>query len=154
MNGGTVTVANTKGDCIDADDLGNVKIKGGTLNLTVSAEDTKGINCDSTFTQSGGDISLIVPTASSQGIKFGMPSSITGGTITGNISGAAAKGIKASGILTYDGGTVTMNVSGATVVVDGDPSYCTGLKTDTTMNMKSGTYQAICTTTGTRGLSV
>lgn len=154
MNGGTVTVANTKGDCIDADDLGNVKIKGGTLNLTVSADDTKGINCDSTFSQSGGDINLTVPTASSQGIKFGMPSSITGGTITGNISGAAAKGIKASGILTYGGGNVIMNVSGATVVEDGDPSYCTGLKTDTTMMMKSGTYKAICTTTGTRGLSV
>jgi hypothetical protein len=154
MNGGTVSVTNTKGDCIDADDLGNVFIKGGTLNLTVSTEDTKGINCDSTFTQSGGDINLTVPTASSQGIKFGMPSSITGGTITGNISGTAAKGIKASGILTYDGGNVTMTVNGATVVEDGDPSYCTGLKTDTTMNMRSGTYKAICTTTGTRGLSV
>src|SRR5574344_451648 len=154
MNGGTVTVANTTGDCIDADDLGNVLIKGGTLNLTVSTADTKGINCDSTFTQSGGDIHLTVATASSQGIKFRMPSSITGGTITGTISGASAKGIKAAGILTFAGGTATMTVSGATTVESGEPSYCTGVKVDSIMYMKSGTLKAICSTTGNRGLSV
>lgn len=154
MNGGTVTVANTKGDCIDADDLGNVKIKGGTLNLTVSAEDTKGINCDSTFTQSGGDISLIVPTASSQGIKFGMPSSITGGTITGNISGAAAKCIKAGSILTITGGTLTANMYGAPIVTDYDPSYSTGVKCDSDLTVTGGTFTMNCYGVASRGFSV
>ena len=154
MNGGTVTVANTKGDCIDADDLGNVKIKGGTLNLTVSADDTKGINCDSTFTQSGGDISLIVPTASSQGIKLGMPSSITGGTITGNISGAAAKCIKAGSILTITGGTLTANMYGAPIVTDYDPSYSTGVKCDANLNVTGGTFTMNCYGVASRGFSV
>lgn len=154
MNGGTVTVANTTDDCIDADDLGNVIIKGGTLNLTVSTADTKGINCDSTFTQSGGVINLTVATASSQGIKFDAPSSITAGTITGTISGASAKGIKASGILTVSGGEITMSVGGATTVESGDPSYCTGVKADTTMYVTDGTIKAVCSATGNRGLSV
>lgn len=154
MNGGTVTVANTKGDCIDADDLGNVKIKGGTLNLTVSADDTKGINCDSTFTQSGGDINLTVPTASSQGVKFDMPSSITGGTITGNITGAAAKCIKAGSILTITGGTLTANMYGAPIVTDYDPSYSTGVKCDSDLTITGGTFTMNCYGVASRGFSV
>lgn len=126
MTNGTLTTAAT-GDGIDGD-LGYIQIDGGTINVTVSTADTKGIKCDSIITVNGGDITLTVPAA--QG-----------------------KGFKTKQTMTVNGGTITANMTGAVAIVSNDPSYCTAIKADVDFVQTNGTINITHSGAGGRGIS-
>ena len=126
MTDGTLTTSAT-GDGIDGDE-GYIQIDGGTMNITVSSADTKGIKCDSVITVNGGDITLTVPAA--QG-----------------------KGFKTKQSMTVNGGTITANMTGAVEIVSNDPSYCTAIKTDVDFVQNDGTISITHSGAGGRGIS-
>ncbi len=126
MTGGTLTTAAT-GDGIDGD-AGYIQIDGGTMNITVSSADTKGIKCDSIITVNGGDITLTVPAA--QG-----------------------KGFKTKQTMTVNGGTITANMTGEVAIVSNDPSYCTAIKTDVDFVQTDGKITITHSGAGGKGIS-
>lgn len=126
MTNGSLTTAAT-GDGIDGD-AGYIQVDGGTINVTVSIADTKGIKCDSIITVNGGNITLTVPAA--QG-----------------------KGFKTKQTMTVNGGTITANMTGAVAIVSNDPSYCTAIKTDVDFVQTNGTINITHSGAGGRGIS-
>ena len=125
MYGGTVSVVNPNGDGIDGDQ-GHIAIYGGSVTVNCSADDAKGICCDSTLT-------------------------IGGGTVDVTVSGDASKALKTKENLIISGGTITIAATGSYLseTVDGatELSYCTGMKAggylliiggDITVNCPSG----------------
>ena len=147
MSNGTVNVLSCGDDGIQVDattDLtdefnGQIMLLGGTLNVNVSAEDIKGVKCDSLMTISddlGNNTTINITCASTataaKGLKAGGNMDITGGTITITTAGAgmeevetdengtetvigtsAASCIKSDGILTITGGTFSLTSTGA-----------------------------------------
>lgn len=137
-NGGTFTNTLGVADSFSTSSFStdtNVLISGGTLNLTNSGADGKGISADLNVTISG-TVQI---------------------TITN--SGASGKAIKADGNITIDGGTTTTNLSGATVLTASgsgyDTSYPSGLKATGTITINSGnvTVTGTSSATGTKGIS-
>lgn len=129
QSGGTVTLAST-GDGIDSE--GYIAISSGTLNVTSTSDDVKAI-------KSAGYIT------------------VSGGTIGVTVSGAQSKGFKAAGITTFAGGEITVNTSGAAgLAASGsgyEPSYCTALKADSTLNITGGTITLTASGAGGKGIS-
>ena len=148
MNGGTVTISNCGSDCIDSDDYGNVKIKGGKLTLNVSQADGSGIKCDSLFTMSDGNINLAVSGVVSEGIRCSYRASFKGGTINGTVTANGSRGIrgkkstkvtdttKNGGFLEFNGTNVSLEVSGG--IYSADQSKCFGIKADQTLTQTAG----------------
>ncbi|MBE6318655.1 MAG: carbohydrate-binding domain-containing protein [Bacteroidales bacterium] len=126
MTGGALTTAAT-GDGIDGD-AGYIQIDGGTMNVTVSTADTKGIKCDSIITVNGGNITLTVPAA--QG-----------------------KGFKTKQSMTVNGGTITANMTGAVAIISNDPSYCSAIKADVDFVQTNGTINITHSGAGGKGIS-
>ncbi len=132
--GGNVTVSGFGGNGIEAEygsiehaDQGTIKIMNGLLNITAATDDTKGMKCD-TLTISGGTIQIAA-------------------------SGNQTKAIKST-IVYIAGGNTTITASGAAVVVNYDPSYCTGIKA-TNMYVTNGELTVTCPSSndGARGIS-
>ncbi|OAV71402.1 Cna protein B-type domain protein [Bacteroidales bacterium Barb6] len=121
------------GDGIDAG-TGTAEISGGTIQIISSADDTKGIKADA-------------------GII------INGGIIDVNVSGAQSKGISSKSDIAVRSGNLSVVTSGATVleaVGSGyNPSYCTAVKSDGSINISGGTIaiESRRTSDGGRGLS-
>ena len=147
MNGGTVNISNCGSDCIDSDDYGNVKIKGGNLTLNVSQADGTGIKCDSLFTMSGGNVTFAVSGVISNGIRTAYKGTFSGGKITGTVSANGSRGIRGKkgktgdttingGFLDFTGTDVSLVVSGGTNTAD--QSKCFGIKADQTLNQTAG----------------
>ena len=117
MHNGSVTVSGTTGDGLDGD-TGFIEINGGSVNVIAGTADTKAIKCDSTLTINGGNVTIVA-------------------------SGAQSKGLKSDQNITINGGNIDITASGATVLetVDGvvDPSYCSAISTDGTVNINGGT---------------
>lgn len=135
MNGGTLTVSGTKGDCIDVsptkdatDELnGQVLINGGQLTMTIDADDVKGLKSDSAMTIMGGTIHADVNGDGTKGMSVGTDLYIGQAedattTITMNVAGTTyhkgeadeskCRGIKVKGNYTLAGGSISMNVTG------------------------------------------
>ncbi len=148
MNGGTVNISNCGSDCIDSDDYGNVKIKGGNLTLNVSQTDGSGIKCDSLFSMSDGNVTIAVSGDISNGIRTSYRGTFSGGKITGTVSANGSRGIrgkkasntddttKNGGFLDFTGTNITLVVSGGTYTKDN--SKCYGIKADQTLNQTAG----------------
>lgn len=154
MDGGTVTISNVKGDCIDVsktkdvtdENNGWVFVNGGKLNMTISSDDTKGIKSDSCMTISGGDITALVSANGGKGISVGsdlvidqaqgattkIQMDVTGTTYTDPADAtntSKCRGIKVKGDYTLKGGTISMNVTGKKakgISVDGVYTYVGG----------------------------
>ena len=126
MTDGVLTTSAT-GDGIDGD-AGYIQIDGGTVNVTVSTADTKGIKCDSVITINGGNITLTV-------------------------SAAQGKGFKTKQTMTVNGGTITANMTGDVAIVSNDPSYCTAIKTDVDFILNDGTINITHSGAGGKGIS-
>lgn len=145
MNAGSLTITNPGDDgvqieaCGDADydeDVadGCCVIKGGNLTITVSAEDVKGLRCDSTLTISD---------------KFSTPVI----NITGTSSAYAAKGMKAN-IMDLQAGTYTINMAGKGIwdSDESETSACSALKAHD-MTISGGDYTFTATGSGGKGIS-
>lgn len=127
MSGGALTVKGTTGDCVDAGE-GYIDISGGTLNLTVSTADTKGLKCDSTLTISDGDLTIA-------------------------LKADQTKGIKAEQDITISGGTLTFTATGGVVVTDNDPSYTACIKGAANIRISGGTIGITHSGTAGKGIS-
>ena len=141
MNGGTVNISGVGDDGIqvsyktddddnievDDENTGEAIIKGGTLTISAGGTDAKGIKSEGELT-------------------------ILGGTVSVANSGAMSKGLKSETTVAISGGSVTLKPTGSMQIVDGDASYCVGVKaTDFVMN--DGTLDITASGNCTRGIS-
>lgn len=153
MQGGTVEIGNTKGDCVDVsitkDQLdefnGQAFIEGGTLTMNVAAEDIKGLKTENLLTISGGNVRATVSGNGSKGISAGTDLLIEQNTATPTriemtVTGTTympgdalleskCRGIKVKGNFTFDGGDIRISATGAkskAISVDGRYTYRKG----------------------------
>lgn len=153
MQGGNVIISNTGGDCVDVsitndplDEMnGQAIMEGGSLKMTVAADDVKGMKCDSAMTISGGTIEAGVTGQGAKGLSVGtdlliqqkttVPTSVkmivTGGTFMPGdpLLEAKCRGIKVDGNFVFDGGDINITVSNSAakaINVDGTYTYKSG----------------------------
>ena len=153
MQGGTVNVKGTQGDCVDVsitkDPLdefnGQAFVEGGTLTLDVAAEDVKGLKSDSLITVSGGTLTATVSGNGSKGLSAGTSllvnqssgqATLIKMTVTGTtympgdpLLESKCRGIRAKGDFTFDGGRIDIVATGKSskaVKVDGNYYYKSG----------------------------
>lgn len=151
--GGAFHVSGVGGDCVDVSitkdptdvQNGQILIEGGTFDIAVTADDVKGLKCDSAMTVTGGTIKAQVSGLGTKGISTGTDLLIaqTGETptlidmqVTGTtyMPGDATleskcRGIKVKGNFTFDGGTIKISATGAkskAISVDGSYTYKSG----------------------------
>ena len=157
MDGGTVSVSGTQGDCIDVsvtkdntDELnGQTLIQGGSLTLDVTADDVKGLKSDSLITLAGGTLQANVAGLGAKGISAGTDLLVSQLTdvptqVEMTVSGTTyhkdeadeskCRGIKVKGDFTFNGGTIHMTVTG---------KKAKGLSVDGTYNYISGTTNVL-----------
>ncbi|MBQ1653353.1 MAG: carbohydrate-binding domain-containing protein, partial [Bacteroidales bacterium] len=180
-NGGSYTNTSNVADtysaaCIKSDV--SVDIYGGTLDLTCSGTDSKGISCDSvvnlndatyilkaTGTDSkavkadeilninSGTFTVTCSGQNSKGFSSDGILDVEGGNITMTLSGGASKGFKADQTMTVNDGAINVTASGTTVVTNSDPAYCLAIKGNTT-NINGGNITVNCTSTNTGGRAI
>lgn len=135
MNGSTVTVSGVKGDGIQAeattegDDLdGQVMLRGGTLNVSVTERDVAAIKSDSLM-------------------------SITGGVITLTTTGDGNKGLKSKSDLSISAGELSITQSGKYIVENNDPGYVVGIKASGDLDISGGSIVINNTAEAGKGIS-
>ena len=135
MNGSTVTVSGVKGDGIQAeattegDDLdGQVMLRGGTLNVSVTERDVAAIKSDSLM-------------------------SITGGVITLTTTGDGNKGLKSKADLSISAGELSITQSGKYIVENNDPGYVVGIKASGDLDISGGSIVINNTAEAGKGIS-
>lgn len=148
MKGGTVNIANVKSDCIDSDDYGCIKIKGGVLNLSVTEMGGSALKCDSVFSMRDGDININLLAQDAEGIRCNYEGRFKGGDIRITNSGVGSKGIKmktektgtvlSGGNAIFSGTDVKIDVCGGTLVTADDVSRCMGISVDGNMTLTDG----------------
>ncbi|MBO4614483.1 MAG: carbohydrate-binding domain-containing protein [Bacteroidales bacterium] len=182
-NGGSYTNTSNVADtysatCIKSD--ATVDIYDGTIDITCSGTDSKGISCDNVVNLNGGTYTLRATGSDSKAVKADQTLNIgygtytvtcsgsdskgfscdgtinvNGGDITLTMSGQAAKGFKSDVAFVMSNGTVTANISGATLVSGTDASNSVAVKSSGTLTVNGGTISATCTSAsgGAKGLS-
>ena len=150
MNGGTVTVSGQKGDGIQTeiltldDDItpnpdkeynGQIFIHGGSIDVTVSGDDKKGVKSADKMTISGGTVKVTASGAGSKGISVGKHLLINEDNATTLVE------IRATGGVYEDD-------------VTDDETKCTGIKVTQNMAITSGTLRVANTGSGSRGIKV
>ena len=137
MNGGSVTVSGVKGDGIQAEATqeeedeeydGQVIIRGGAINVSVTERDVAAIKSDSLM-------------------------SISSGTITINTTGDGDKGLKSKADISISGGELSITQSGKYIVVNNDPGYVTSVKADGNLDISGGSIVIDNTGEAGKGLS-
>ena len=153
QKGGTVSIKGCAGDGIDCsvtndatDELnGQLLLSGGTVTVDLgTAEDVKGIKCDSVMTISGGTVTITGSGNGVKGIKAGtnlLINQSSGNTTSVSITvtgttyhkdqadESKTRGMKVGGDFTFDGGTITISATGSkakAVSVDGTYYYKSG----------------------------
>jgi trimeric autotransporter adhesin len=119
MGAANLTVENTTGDCVDAENTITIGEKAGTINLTSTGDNSKGFNAASNV-------------------------AVNGGTITMNLSGKGSKGIKTDAApIDIAGGNTTINLTGTSYYMvssgdDADTTFATGVKSDSSIYISGG----------------
>lgn len=133
MESGALTIANSgddgiqvaykdAADCED-EDTGCITIKGGTLDIDVTADAAKALKCEGDFVMSAGTLTATVngggiwdaeklKTKASSCIGADGNLNITGGTLTLTAHGAGGKGISIDGDLNISGGDFVISTTG------------------------------------------
>jgi hypothetical protein len=132
MYNGNLNISACAGDGIDAGG-GWLTVNNGLINITSTAADVKGIKSDGVLT-------------------------INGGTITMTVSGAQSKAISSKSNININGGNINLTTSGAVVLETSgsgyDPSYCTAIKSDSTITINDGTIVIASTNTANGGKGI
>lgn len=135
MNGSSVSVSGVKGDGIQAEATqeedefdGQVILRGGTLNVSVTQRDVAAIKSDSLM-------------------------SITGGNITINTTGDGNKGLKSKADMSISGGELSITQSGKYIVVNNDPGYVVGIKASGNLDISGGSIVINNTAEAGKGIS-
>ena len=148
MKGGLVNITGVGSDCIDSDDYGCVKLKGGVLNLDVKADGGAGIKCDSIFKMADGQANIVLSGADAEGIRVNHTAYFKGGDISILNAGAGSKGIKLKkettgtvlngGFAYFEGTDVDITLTGDNYI---DDSRCMGVSVDQNMALSSDDIQ-------------
>lgn len=128
---------------------GDIVFNGGEYLMSNVASD--GIHSGTSLVVNGGKFNI-----STEGDAFDGDAgtlTINGGEITVGVTGISAKGIKADGDITFAGGTTNINCSGDIEIVDGDPSYCTAVKSKAAVNISGGSLTIVNSSAGGKGIS-
>lgn len=135
MNGSSVSVSGVKGDGIqveatkEGDEFdGQIMLRGGTLNVSVTERDVAAIKADS----------LIY---------------ISGGNITVNTTGDGNKGLKSKVDFEMVGGELSITQTGKYIVVNNDPGYVVGIKADKNLDISGGSITINNTAEAGKGIS-
>ena len=143
MDGGNLDISGMAGDGIQAEITndpeeefnGQLFINGGTIKMTVTGEDVKGIKCD-------GDLA------------------ITGGNITIDVTGAGSKGIAVPTNMVINEATnptdILINASGKlyTDPVTDEDVRCMGMNIKGNLTIESGRVTVHNTSAGSRGIKI
>ena len=143
MDGGNLDISGMAGDGIQAEITndpeeefnGQLFINGGTIKMTVTGEDVKGIKCD-------GDLA------------------ITGGNITIDVTGAGSKGIAVPTNMVINEATnptdILINASGKlyTDPVTDEDVRCMGMNIKGNLTIESGRVTVYNTSAGSRGIKI
>ena len=148
VRGGTIRVLSAVGDAVHVND--SVIVAGGHLELKSNGD---GIDCDGIVKLSGGTVTVTASGDDVKGIKAVGDMFIDGAEVRVTVPGDASKGIKNNGILSIMGGVVNIEATGNSVVLDGSPSYATCIKCDSTVNISGGTVTLTATGIAGRGIS-
>lgn len=166
MNGGTINMNNVGDDGLqlsyktddndvvipasqDADNTGNITIKGGTIDITTTAASAKGIKAANDVVMSAGTVTV---TQSGAFVYDGTESSfcaavkadgnikVTGGTINVNSTADGGRGLNANGTITIDQSAATTNIdiktNGSGGVLEANASGGGGSSDDTPKSYK------------------
>lgn len=161
MKGGHVIIAGTGSDCIDADDYGTVKIKGGRLDLTVSATKGSAVKADELLRVEGGDTHITITASDAEGFRCNGTALFSDGDITIDNNGAGSKGIKLKSETTgttLDGGIAEFSGTDVSITLSGgdmeDGSRCMGISVDKTMTLSAGDINIMKTNDASKSYNV
>lgn len=135
QNGGTVTIKNVEDDGVqvsfetddagnieeDVDNTGEITLKGGTLDLTMTSNGGKGVKTQGDFIMTGGNLKVVQSgnlvagdgdISYSTSVKADGNITITGGDVDINNTAQGGKGLNADGTITIneESATTTINV--------------------------------------------
>ena len=127
LEGAQLNISGQKQDGIDAS--GDVNMLGGLATITVSGDTYKGIKSGASFSLSDGELHLL-------------------------IEGKASKGIKTKGAINIEGGILDAVATGDVLIENGDPSYCSILKSDSVFYMSDGEIHLVNMGQGGKCISV
>ncbi|MDE7386174.1 MAG: carbohydrate-binding domain-containing protein [Muribaculaceae bacterium] len=137
MESGTLTITGTGDDGIqtafkddtdrEAEDTGTLTVKGGTIDVSITADAAKCLKADADVIISGGTIKLHTgangiwdsaknKTKASACIGADGNVEVSGGTIDLTASGSGGKGISCDGVFRSDGGKITIATTGGMLV--------------------------------------
>ena len=164
----------------EAEDTGSITVSGGTLNVAVTADASKGIKADADIFITGGKLDISVTgkgiwdsskakTKASSCIGADGDVTVDGGTLILTASGSGGKGISCDGTLTINDGDFTVKTSGGifayvngkeydgytgnTDRLDSDAkSSPKGMKADTEIIINGGTINVETTGVGGEGI--
>jgi hypothetical protein len=153
IQGGIITISGAVKDGIHT--KGYFEMSGGALDLTTTDD---GIECEGGYVLiSGGAITTLNTSVDVKGISCDSTMVISGGTINMTVSGNQSKGLKSGQNMTLSGGTITINTSGAVGLTSSgsgyDPSYCSGIKCDSSIIANGANITIISTGAGGKGIS-
>ncbi|MCU0370186.1 MAG: carbohydrate-binding domain-containing protein [Bacteroidales bacterium] len=130
IDGGIISIVSSQ-DGIDGDE-GIIDISGGFITINNNSDDHNGITCDSTMIISGGVLNITVAGDQSKGINCTYPVTLSGGDITVHNTGDAVLVQSGSGY---------------------DPSYCTAIKSDSTVEINGSIITIVASGKAGRGIS-
>ncbi len=128
QSGGEVKVT-TKADGVDVGN-GYAEINGGSLTVSSSADESRGIRCTYDI-EKDNDADI----------------RINGGKVDIQLSGKGARGLKTDHSVKVDGGDVLVVMSGQTIVEGTETTATCGIKADLNFTVESGNVVVICQST-------
>ena len=145
--GNNVYVKSVKNHGIKAND--GIFINGGILNVEVTAEAAKGINCESHIQVNGGRTTVITTgngtydtedkeAKGAVGIKADSTLTVNGGELRLKSTGSGGKGLKTDMDTDINGGAVYIITTGGQFSQSGDTSSPKGIKVDGNLNINGG----------------
>ncbi len=190
MKSGRLTIDNTGDDGVqvsfkddadrEAEDTGEITIRGGKLKVNVSADAAKGLKCEGPMQIAGGEIEITVSgdgiwdsakskTKASACLGSDGDMTVSGGTLNLTATGGGGKGINCDGNFTMSGGNVEIlttggvvayvngklytNYTGNTDRLDSDSkSSPKGIKADGNIDINGGEIYVTTTGKGAEGI--
>lgn len=149
LKSGAVTVTGAASDGLHAD---GITLSGGKLEVSGTVGD--GVDAGSeALLLSGTEIKVTSTAADVAGFKGDGGVTLRSGKVHVSVSGAQSKGLKSKGPVTIEGGEYTAVMTGGVVVADGDPSYCTAIKSNGVFTMTGGTVKVTSSGEAGKGIS-
>lgn len=134
LEGGDITVLEAKDDAIHSGKY--IRINGSDLTLKGQAQD--GMDAKEEVLISSGRADITVTGGGAKAIKTDTDFRMTDGEVDITLLGDNTKGIKSKGSIDIKDGTVKTVAKGKISVKDGEPSYCTILKSDADITVHGG----------------